>query len=275
MNPAAMKAASATDVLTDRVRATWMAGDFGRIAMSYETGAAEFVQRLGIAAGERVLDVACGTGNLALPAARAGAVVSGIDIAPNLLDQLAVRAGAEGLAVTTTEGNCEATPYPDGSFDTVLSMFGVMFAARPEPAADELLRVCRRGGRIVLANWTPTGFIGQMFRTVAQYVAPPADVPSPLEWGVEERVRARLGRDAFLRFERRMITFRFDAPPANVVDEFRTWYGPARRAFDALDDARRSALRHDLATLWARHNAARDGTTLVESEYLEVMAVRH
>ena len=143
---------SATDIdaLKDRLKATWMTGDFGRIAKGYEAGAAEFVRRLGFAAGTRILDVACGTGNLALPAARAGASVTGVDIATNLLDQARTRAATEGVLVKFDEGDAERLPYPDASFDAVISMFGVMFAPRPELAAAELLRVCRPGGTIAL-----------------------------------------------------------------------------------------------------------------------------
>jgi ubiquinone/menaquinone biosynthesis C-methylase UbiE len=166
--------------LKSRLKATWMAGDFGLIAKSYEPGAAEFVRRLSLPGGARVLDVACGTGNLAIPAARAGASVTGVDIAPNLLEQARSRAKASGVTVRFDEGDAEQLPYEDGSFDTVISMFGVMFAPRPELAAAELLRVCRSRGTIALATWTPSGFIGQMFKLMAGHVPPPANMPSPI-----------------------------------------------------------------------------------------------
>lgn len=158
------------DALKSRLKATWMAGDFGLIAKSYEAGAAEFVRRIGLVPGSRVLDVACGTGNLAVPAARTGAEVTGVDIATNLLEQARARAAAEGLTARFDEGDAEMLPYPDASFDAVISMFGVMFAPRPERSAAELLRVCRPGGRIALANWTPSGFVGQMFKTITTHV---------------------------------------------------------------------------------------------------------
>ena len=148
------------DALKSRLKATWMAGDFGFIARSYESGAAEFVRRLGLVPGNRVLDVACGTGNLTVPAARTGADVTGVDIATNLLEQARTRAATEGVAARFDEGDAEQLPYPDASFDTVISMFGVMFAPRPDLATVELLRVCRPGGTIALANWTPGGFVG-------------------------------------------------------------------------------------------------------------------
>ena len=222
------------DALKNRLKATWMAGDFGLIAKSYESGAAEFVRRLGLAPGTRVLDVACGTGNLALPAARTGAAVTGVDIATNLLEQARARAAAEGLTARFDEGDAEKLPYPDASFDAVISMFGVMFAPRPELAAAELLRVCRPGGRIALANWTPGGFVGQMFKTIAGHVPPPAGVPSPIQWGDEAKVRERLGGTSDLRTTPRLIAFEFPFGPAEVVEFWRVYYGPTNRAFEAL-----------------------------------------
>jgi SAM-dependent methyltransferase len=169
----------APDPLTERVRVTWTAGDFGRIAKTYERGAAEFIARLGLRPGEQVLDVACGTGNLALPAARAGALVTGIDIAPNLIEQAQASAAEEGLPVAFEVGDAERLPYADAGFASVVSMFGTMFAARPERAAAELLRVTRPGGRIALASWTPAGFVGEMLKTTVRFVPPPAGLPSP------------------------------------------------------------------------------------------------
>jgi SAM-dependent methyltransferase len=265
------------DALKGRLKATWMSGDFGLIARSYEAGAAEFVRRLGLAPGTRVLDVACGTGNLALPAARAGADVTGVDIATNLLDQARSRAAAEGLTARFDEGDAEKLPYPDASFDGVISMFGVMFAPLPERSAAELLRVCRPGGTIALANWTPGGFVGQMFKTIAGHVPPPAGVPSPIQWGDEARVRERLGGGTTdLRTAPRMIAFEFPLEPAAVVEFWRAYYGPTNRAFEALatEPGKQSALRADLERLWASHNRATGGSTRVESEYLEVIATR-
>jgi 2-polyprenyl-3-methyl-5-hydroxy-6-metoxy-1,4-benzoquinol methylase len=173
------------EALKAKLKATWISGDFEQIAKSYRPGAAEFVSRLNIKPGERVLDVACGTGNLAVPAAQKGAKVTGVDIAPNLLEQGRKWAKAEGLAIQFDEGDVEDLPYEDGSFDMVIPMFGAMFAPRPETTAAELIQVCRPGGRIAMANWTPTGFIGQMFKTVGKYAPPPAGVPSPVLWGDE------------------------------------------------------------------------------------------
>lgn len=260
------------DPLTERSRATWTSGDFGRIAAGYIRGAGEFIARLELGAGEQVLDVACGTGNLAIPAARTGATVTGVDIAPNLVAQAKARAAAESLAISFDVGNAEQLPYDDASFDTAVTMFGAMFAARPERAAAELLRVTRSGGRIAMANWTPTGFIGQMLKATVAYAPAPAGIASPLLWGTEDAVRDRLGPGCeSLILSRRTITFEYPFSPERVVTEFRLWYGPTLRAFASLDDHGRESLRRDLERLWSEHNRADDGTTRVESEYLEVV----
>lgn len=261
--------------LKSRLKAMWMAGDFGEVAKHIEAGAEEFIARLALRPGVRLLDVACGSGNLAIPAARAGAVVTGVDIATNLLEQARARAASEGLAIQFDEGDAESLPYGDAAFDEVVSMFGAMFAPRPELVAAELVRVCRPGGRIALANWTPGGFIGQMFRISAKHVPPPPNMPSPVKWGDEETVRERL-RDgvADLQMTRRVCPFKYPFPPAEVVESFRRYYGPTQRAFDALDADGQAALRQDLERLWAEHNQAKDNTTYVEGEYLEVIATR-
>ena len=178
--------------LKTRLKAMWMTGDFGQVAKYIETCAEEFIARLALKPGVRLLDVACGSGNLAIPAARAGAIVTGVDIATNLLEQARARAESEGLTVQFDEGDAEHLPYADAAFDEVVSMFGAMFAPRPELVAAELVRVCRSGGRIAMANWTPAGFAGQMFKTVGKHVPPPPDIPPPSQWGDEAIVRERL-----------------------------------------------------------------------------------
>lgn len=264
-----------TDVLTDRTKATWMAGDFGKIAKSYETGAAEFIARLNIKPNEQVLDVACGTGNLAIPAARNGAQVTGIDIAPNLVEQAQAWAHTEGLAIQFEEGNVEQMPYAEASFDTIVTMFGAMFAPRPDATAHELVRVCRPGGRIAMANWTPDGFIGQMFKIMGKHVPPAQGVPSPIQWGNDTVVTERLGDEvAELRCTQRTITFHFPFSPAATVEYFRTYYGPTLRAFAMLTPDAQEALRSDLVQLWTQHNRSQNGVTQVDSTYLEVIAVR-
>jgi SAM-dependent methyltransferase len=262
------------DALSARVQSTWTSGDFGRIARSYERGAAEFIARLELEPGDEVLDVACGTGNLALPAARAGATVTGVDIAPNLIVQAKARAAEEQQSILFDVGDAEALPYADKEFDVAVTMFGAMFAARPERAAAELIRVVRPGGRIVMANWTPMGFIGEMLKTTQHYAPAPVGVLSPLQWGTEYAVRERLGPGAqAIETRQRLIALEFACDPVAVVNEFITWYGPTLRAYASLDVDGREALRHDLETLWSENNRATDGTTYVESEYLEVLAV--
>jgi len=263
-----------TDPLTERVRATWTAGDFGRIARGYARGSSEFIARLGLEPGERVLDVACGTGNLAIPAARTGASVTGIDIASNLIAQARARAAVDRLSIAFDIGDAEQLPYATGSFDTVVTMFGSMFAARPERATAELLRVTRSGGRIVMANWTPSGFVGEMLRATVKYAPAPLGIPSPLLWGTDDAVRARFAEGtASVVLTRRLMTFEYPLGPEEVANYFRLWYGPTLRAFAALDEANRDGLRRDLERLWTDHNRATDGTTRVQSEYLEVLAV--
>jgi ubiquinone/menaquinone biosynthesis C-methylase UbiE len=263
--------------LKTKLKATWTAGDFGQIAQSYKAGSAEFIERLSLKAGEKVLDVACGTGNTAIPAARTGALVTGVDIAPNLLEQARQRAILESVNCQFDEGDAEDLPYSTGSFETVITMFGAMFAPRPEKVAEELIRVCRSGGRIVMANWTPQGFVGQIFKRTAAHVPPPPNMPSPPLWGDEATVRERL-KDGIseLQLNRRMITFTYPFSPEEVVEFFRQYYGPTQKAFAALDSdqEKQMALRRDLEELWRENNQATDGTTSYESEYLEIIARR-
>lgn len=226
------------DKLKSRMRATWMAGDFGQIARYSAQGAEEFVDRLTVKPGMQVLDVACGTGNLAIPAARKGARVTGADIASNLLDQARQRAAAEGLEATFETGDAEQLPYADGQFDLVMSMFGAMFAPRPERTASELCRVCRPGGTIAMANWTPEGFVGKTFRLTARHVPPPAGIPAPVLWGDEAVVRQRFGAEvSAIQTGRRTVLFDYPHPPRAVVEHFRNYFGPTKVAFSNLDAA--------------------------------------
>lgn len=261
--------------LKNKLRATWIAGDFGEIAKAIERGARDFVTRLDLKPGMRVLDVACGTGNTAIPAARAGAEVTGIDIAPNLIEQAKARAGAEGVDAVFEVGDAEELPYEDASFDVVITMFGAMFAPRPDVTAAELTRVCKAGGLIAMANWTPTGFAGQMFKTNAKHVPPPPGMPSPVLWGDEEHVRRRLSEGiADLQMTPTPIDMTFPFGPAEVVEHFRRYFGPTQKSFESLDDTGQAALRKDLEELWAANNVVTDGTTRVVSEYLDVRAIR-
>jgi 2-polyprenyl-3-methyl-5-hydroxy-6-metoxy-1,4-benzoquinol methylase len=261
--------------LKTKLRAVWSAGNYGQIAKSIAGGAEEFIERLNFRAGTRVLDVACGTGNLSLPAARAGAEVTGVDIAANLVEQARERAEAENLKIRFDVGDAEDLPYEDGSFDVVVTMFGAMFAPRPDRTASELKRVTRPGGLIAMANWTPEGFSGKIFKLGGKYAPPPPGVPPPVLWGDEETVRERFREGiAELKTTRRVIALRYPFSPREVVEHFRKYFGPTKTAFDALDDAARDAFRRDMEELWSEHNLAADGTTEVEGEYLEVIARR-
>jgi SAM-dependent methyltransferase len=255
-----------------------MAGDFGQIALYSSDSAEEFIDRLNIQPGMRVLDVACGTGNLAIPAARKGAQVTGVDIAPNLLEQARARATAEKLPAVFTEGDAEQLNLPDAQFDVVMTMFGAMFAPRPEVVAAELARVCRPGGIIAMANWTPGGFVGKMFALGSRHVPPPEGMPAPVLWGDEQVVRERLAPHVSrIDTARRTVEFNYPFPPAEVVHFFRRYFGPTLRAFSRLDTEGQKAYAADLEELWRSANQAGKGSaghTLVPAEYLEVIAVR-
>jgi SAM-dependent methyltransferase len=270
-----MEIAPEMRALKTRLKATWESGDYGVFATYLEKGALEFFERLDLPAGTRLLDVGCGAGQLSLPAARRGIRVTGLDLAANLVRQAATRAAGEGLAIPFDEGDAEDLPYPDESFDVVMSLIGSMFAPRPELVASEMLRVCRPGGRIIMGNWTPAGHIGQMFKVIGKHVAPPPNVPSPLLWGDETTCRQRLGAGVKdLGITRHLYPFEYPFAPAEVVDFFIEYYGPSRRAYGSLDEAGQAALHEDLTALWARNNVATDGTTRVLSEYIEVIGTR-
>jgi SAM-dependent methyltransferase len=270
-----MTMTSEFDALKGRLKATWMSGDYGHFATFLEAGALEFLARLEITPGTRMLDVACGAGQIAIPAARSGARVTGVDIASNLIEQACARAMAEGVDVQFEEGDAEMLAFPDDTFDLVVSLIGAMFAPRPEWVAAELVRVCRHGGRIVMANWTPDGHVGRMFKIIGKHVPPPPLMESPVKWGDETTVRHRL-KTGITRLDvtRRLYPMRYPFSPAEVVRFFREYYGPANRAFAALNEAGQHSLRRDLEQLWSANNRACDGSTLVESEYLEVVAIR-
>jgi SAM-dependent methyltransferase len=261
------------DPLTARARAVWTSGDFLPVARSFASGAEEFVARLALRRGEMVLDVACGTGNLSIPAARTGARVAGIDIAPNLIAEARLEARTAGYVVSFEVGDAEAMPYVDGQFDTTMTMFGAMFAYRPARAAAELVRVTRSGGRVAMANWTPEGFVGQMLRLHTSLVPAPSGVPSPLAWGEEAVVRARFGDlVTSVVCTRRTLQLRFPFPPAAVTELFATCYGPTVATLRAADLEGSSRLRDELTRLFQQYNLATDGTTTVAGEYLDVQA---
>ena len=260
--------------LKARLKDTWMAGDYDRFSRYMEQGARMFYERLDVPAGCQLLDVACGSGQVALWAARDGVQVTGVDIAPNLVQRAQARADAEGLKARFIEGDAEALPFEDASFDVVISLVGAMFAPRPDLVARELLRVCSPGGSIAMGNWTREGFIGQMFKTFAKFIAP-SGMPAPVLWGDEAVVRERLGHGVSdLSMTRRQYSFNYPFPPADVVEFFRQYYGPTNRAFASLGKSDAEKLRADLEALWSAHNRGGDGLTVVSAEYLEVIAVK-
>ncbi len=263
--------------IKNSMKATWMAGDFGMVAKTIAGSGEEFVQRLSIPAGARVLDVACGTGNLAIPIARIGAVVHGVDIAPNLLAQARERATIENLTAVFDEGDAEQLPYEDASFDFVVSMFGAMFAPRPEVVAAELARVLKAGGKLCMANWNPASFTGRMFKVGSQRAPAPTQLPAPVLWGDEATVRERL-EPGFVNIETTLVPIDFDMPvdAAGAVAFFRKYFGPTQVAFSRLDEAGQEAFAADLESLWAGANVAPDPTkqTLVHNQYLQVFATR-
>lgn len=275
MTSAAFSPATTTmDALKSRLKSTWMSGDYDIFSRYMETDAHLFFRRIAVAPGNRMLDVACGAGQLALIAARAGVQVTGCDIATNWIERARERARAEGLVATFDEGDAEALPYADASFDVVASLIGAMFAPRPEVVAAEMKRVCRPGGTIAMANWTPQGFVGQMFKIIAKFIAPNG-MPSPVLWGDEAMVRDRL-RDGVvnLKFARRFYRFDYPFGPDAVVDYFKRYYGPMEKAFASLDEAGQTRLNDELTALWKSHNAGNDHRTVVDAEYLEVIATR-
>ena len=266
------------DQIKAGMRATWMAGDFGVIAKTIGGSAGEpFAEQIELRPGDRVLDIACGTGNVTLPLARRGAMVTGVDLAPNLLEQARARAAAEGLAIQFDEGDAEALPYPDSAFDVVVTMFGAMFAPRPELVAAEFGRVLKPGGLLAMANWTPAGFSGQMFRVGGRHVPPPPGLLPPALWGDAAVVQQRLAAE-FRDLRTRVVPMDFDLPldAAGAVAFFRRYFGPTVMAFSRLDEAGQAALEADLEALWAGANVAGDPErhTLIRNEYLQVMAVR-
>ncbi len=260
--------------LKTRLKHMWMAGDYDRFSRYMEGNAREFYERLDIAPGCHLLDVACGSGKLALIAAKDGLLVTGVDIAGNLVERARARAKAEGLTARFEEADAEALPFEDASFDVVASLIGAMFAPRPELVAKELLRVCVPGGTIAMANWTPQGFVGQMFKAVSKFIAP-SGMPSPVLWGNEATVRERLGKGlSELNLARRHYTFSYPFPPSEVVEFYRLYYGPTNQAFASLDADGRERLRQELEALWSSHNRAGHDCTIVLAEYLEVIGIR-
>lgn len=257
------------------MQTTWMAGDFGQIAKYSAKGAEEFVARLNLQPGVKMLDVACGTGNLAIPAARLGAKVTGIDIASNLLEQARQRAASEGLEAKFEEGDAEQLAAGTDEFDVVMTMFGAMFAPRPERVAAELIRVCRPGGTIAMANWTREGFVGKTFALGARFVPPPEGIPSPLLWGDEGVVKQRLGGGTSnVRTTRQYMAMEFPFSSKELVQFFRNYFGPTQMTFARLEEKGQQEYSASMEKLWDEHNEGTGPGTRVRAEYLEVIAKR-
>ena len=263
-----------TSGLKTRLNAIWTAGDYDRFSRYMEGGAREFYERLQLAPGGRLLDVGCGSGQLALIAAKDGLEVTGVDIAANWVERAQARARAERVNARFEVADAEALPFEAARFDVVVSLIGAMFAPRPDLVAQELLRVCTPGGTLAMANWTAEGFVGQMFKNVAKFIGP-SGMPSPVLWGNEGTVRERLGHGlSTLSLTRRQYLFSYPFPPSEVVEFFRLYYGPTNRAFASLDAEGQAHLRQDLEALWTAHNQAGPDCTTVYGEYLEVIGIR-
>ncbi len=257
-----------------RQQAAWSTGDYSVVGTGIPIVPELLCESIDLRAGERVLDVATGHGNAALAAARRYARVSGVDYVPALLDRARERAQAERLAVEWLHGDAEELPFPDASFDVVLSTFGAMFAPDQERVARELVRVCRPGGRIGMANWTPDSFVGEMFRIASRFVAPPAGLKPPASWGDEQHVRALFGADvAGVRSARREVAFRYRSF-VHWLDVMRTFYGPLNRTFAALGAAEQAALARELEACARSFNRAGEESFVVPSAYLELVITR-
>lgn len=254
--------------LKARQQQTWSSGDYSIVGTTLQIVGESLCETLDLHAGSTVLDVAAGNGNASLAAARRWCDVTSTDYVATLLDNALERANAERLHITFREADAEALPFVDSSFDVVLSTFGVMFTPDQERAASELIRVCKRGGKIGLANWTPEGFIGQLFKTLAQHIPPAAGVKSPALWGTPARL-SELFAGHYISIEKRLFQFRYKSAE-HFLDVFKTYYGPTHRAFASLDSQKQAALQADILALLEGWNRCPSGTLIIPSEYLEV-----
>ncbi|MBF8779644.1 class I SAM-dependent methyltransferase [Pseudomonas fulva] len=260
--------------LKARQQAAWASGDYAVIGTTLQMVGESLAEACDLRWDERVLDVAAGNGNVTLAAARRGCRVLSTDYVPELLERGRERAQAERLDVQFQVADAEALPFEDGAFDAVVSTFGVMFAPGQAQAASELRRVCRPGGRMGLANWTPEGFVGQMFKTLGRHVPPPPRAQPPSRWGDERQLRQLFGEDLDeFHVKRQQFNFRYRSP-AHFIEVFRTWYGPVHKAFAALDSEAAQDLEQDLSRLLEEHNVAGPSSLVVPSEYLEVVIDR-
>lgn len=257
-----------------RQKSAWSTGDYAVVGTTLQIVGENLCEALDLRAGSRVLDVAAGNGNATLAAARRWCDVTSTDYVPSLLESGRARAQAEGLAVRFQEADVENLPFPDASFDALVSTFGVMFTPDQEQAAGELARVCKPGGKIGMANWTPEGFVGQVFKTIGKYIPPAPGVKSPALWGTKARLEDLFGNTAEeIRVARREFVFRYRSA-AHWIDIFRTYYGPLNKTYGALDAQQQAAFTQDLLALMESRNCSGDGTLVLPSEYLEVVILR-
>jgi ubiquinone/menaquinone biosynthesis C-methylase UbiE len=262
------------EALKIRQQAAWSSGNYAVVGTTLQIVGEQLCETLDLRSGSKVLDVAAGNGMVSLAAARRWCDVTSTDYVPALLESGRARASADGLSIKFIEADAECLPFEDTAFDVVLSTFGVMFTPNQAKAASELLRVCRSGGQIGLANWTPEGFIGQVFRTLGKYLPPPAGAKSPALWGTRAALEEMFGNQArSIKAEPRLFNFRYRSPE-QFLEVFKTFYGPVLKAFAALDAASQQDLRNDLHALIVRMNKSGDATMVVPSEYLEVVITR-
>ena len=260
--------------LKARQQAAWSSGNYAVVGTTLQIVGEQLCEAIDLRSGSKVLDVAAGNGMVSLAAARRWCDVTSTDYVPALLESGRTRAAAEGFSIQFQEADAESLPFADASFDVVVSTFGVMFTPNQARAASELTRVCKPKGRIGLANWTPDGFIGQVFKTLGKYLPPPAGAKSPALWGTRAALEEMFGAHATsIKAEPRMFNFRYRSPE-NFLDIFKTYYGPVLKAFAALDEASRQQLHNDLYALIVRMNRSGDSTMVVPSEYLEVVITR-
>ena len=273
-NASAIDASPDFSSIKTKQQAAWGSGDYGRIGVTIQITGEQLCEAMDMRAGSTVLDVAAGNGNVTLAAARRMCSVTSTDYVETLLEQGRARAEAEKLAVDFQFADAEDLPFADNRFDYVVSTFGVMFAPNQDACASELIRVCRPGGKIGMANWTPSGFIGQLFKLIGQYVAPPAGISSPAQWGTETFLDQHFsGVTRDLQYTRRFFTFRYPSPN-HWLDLFRTYYGPLHKAFASLDDKSQAALAEDVLALIESLNKVEDGAMVLDSEYLEIVITR-
>ena len=259
--------------LKSRQQGAWASGDYAVVGTTLQIVGETLCEAMDLRSGMKVLDVAAGNGNATLAAARRWCDVTSTDYVPSLLERGRARAEADGLKVTFQPADAEALPFDDASFDAVVSTFGVMFTPDQDKAASELLRVCKSGGKIGMANWTPESFIGQVFKTIGSHIPPLAGVKSPALWGTQARLDQMFASGGSIAITPQIFTFRYKSA-AHWMETFRTWYGPVHKSFASLSEPQQTALQTDFLALADRFNRAKDGTLVIPGDYLEVVITK-